>query len=411
MLRASALPGTRSAPEKHRFAVGYGIFYDASLVGALEQNLGANPTSSFSSISIANTRLENPSAGSPVVSLAPVSLRAWDPNYHDPYSQQWSLEIQRQLPTDAVFSVAYVGTKGTHLIGIMDINQVAPGVAAAAGLVPANGYITSAIRPRLNALRPYLGYNAINIVESRFNSNYNGLQTSLAKRFGSSGGTVNVNYTYSKAITDNGSDRSNAPQNSYDIKSERGLSPLDRRHVLTASYVYPLPFLLHSHSVAGAFLGGWELSGIVTWNTGLPLTVSSSLGNDPGGLGSVNNSSSTAGGRPDQIADPNSGTGIHTINQWFNTAAFAEVPVGQNRPGNAGRYTIESPGIVRWDCSLFKQFSFKERAKIQIRGESFNTLNHTNLNAPTTALGNANFGKITSARDARQIQLGAKFIF
>jgi hypothetical protein len=312
---------------------------------------------------------------------------------------------------DALVSIAYVGTKGTHLIGAIDINQVPAGVAAAAGLVPSTGYINAAVRPRLNALRPYQGYNAVNMIESAFNSNYHGLQTSLTKRLGHGGGVLNAAYTFSKAITDNASDRSNAPQNAYNLKGDRGLAVLDRRHVFTASYVYPLPFLRDSHSLIAQIAGGWDLSGIVTWNTGLPLTVGDANGVDPGGLGSVNNASSLAGGRPDQVGDPNSGP--RTIAQWFNTAAFAEVPAGIYRPGNAGRFTIEGPPITRWDFSVFKQFSIRERARIQLRGEAFDVLNHANFILPTASvtLGNTNYGKITQARDPRQIQLGAKIVF
>lgn len=395
---------------KTSIRAGYGIFYDATLVGPFEQNIGTNPTESFTSVNIANTRFDNPSAGAPTVSLAPASLRAWDPGYKDPYLQRWSLDVQRQLWSDALFSIGYVGSRGSHLIGIVDINQVPPGVAAAAGLVPATGYINSSVRPRLNALRPYRGYNAINMIYSGFNSNYHALQTTFSKRF-SKTGQVAVSYTWSKNLTDNGSDRSNAPQNSYDWAAEYGLATLDRRHVFTASYVYPLPFFADQRGVAGYVLGGWELSGIITWNTGLPLTVTSSLGNDPGGLGSVNNSSSAAGVRPDAVGDPWAGAGLCTIDRWFNTAAFAEVPQGVYRPGNSGRGVIEAPGIARWDFSLFKQVPLKERFKLQLRGEAFNVLNHASFNAPNTALGNANFGKILGARDPRQIQLAAKIVF
>jgi hypothetical protein len=390
---------------------GYGMFYDATLVGPFQTNIGTNPTTSFTNLSISNTRLDNPAAGAPVVSLAPSNLRVWDPNYKDPYVQQWSLDIQRQVQSDATVSIGYVGSKGTHLIGIADINQVPPGVAAAAGLVPAGGYITSGIRPRLNFLRPYRGYNAINAIMSAFNSNYNSLQTSYNKRFEKTG-NIGIAYTWSKNLTDNQSDRSNAAQNTYNWHGgEYGRAFLDRRHVLTASYVYPLPFLMNSSSPLKYALGGWELSGILTYNSGLPLTVTSSLGNDPGGLGSVNNGPSSAGGRPDMVADPNSGPDIHTINKWFNTAAFAEVPVGVNRPGNAGRGILDAPGIVRWDFSVFKRFPIRERASIQLRGEAFNILNHANFNAPNVILGNANFGRILTARDARQIQIAAKLAF
>ena len=391
---------------------GYGMFFDATLVGSLEQNIAANPTASFTSLTISNTRLDNPSAGAPVVILAPATLRTWDPNYKDPYMQQWSFDIQRQVMSDATVSVGYVGSKGTHLIGIADINQVPPGAAAAAGLVPAGGYITAGIRPRLNILRPYRGYNAINAIMSAFNSNYHSVQTSFDKRFKKSG-NIQFAYTWSKNLTDNGSDRSNAPQNTYNWHADYGRATLDRRHVLTLSYVYSLPFFETSTGPMKYALGGWEISGIFTYNSGLPLTVTSSLGNDPGGLGSVNNGPSTAGGRPDLVGNPDSGSDIHTINKWFNTAAFAEVPVGVFRPGNAGRSIIDAPGIVRWDFSLFKTFPIRERASIQLRGEAFNVLNHANFMTTTalTALGNANFGRITSARDPRQIQIAAKLIF
>jgi hypothetical protein len=222
---------------------------------------------------------------------------------------------------------------------------------------------------------------------------------------------ANLAYTWSKNLTDNGSDRANAPQNAYDWKADYGLANLDRRHILTASYVYPLPFLKDARGPVKYALSGWELSGIVTYNTGLPATVTSALGNDPGGLGSVNNAASVAGGRPDAVGDPNTGDGIRTVNKWFNTAAFAEVPVGQHRPGNAGRGIIRTPNLARWDFSIFKQIPLTERFKLQLRGEAFNVTNRANFNAPITALGNVNFGRILSARDARQVQVAAKFVF
>ena len=140
------------------------------------------------------------------------------------------------------------------------------------------------------------------------------------------------------------------------------------------------------------------------------MTVSDGSGVDPGGLGSVNNATSAAGGRPDQTGNPNAG-GAQTIAQWFNTCAFAEVPVGVFRPGNAGRYTIEGPPITRWDFSVFKQISLRERARLQLRGEFFNVLNHANFANPNASFGTVNFGKVLSARDPRQLQVAAKLTF
>jgi hypothetical protein len=245
---------------------------------------------------------------------------------------------------------------------------------------------------------------------SAFDSTYHALQTSFCKRFSRSG-YVGFSYTWSRNLTDNASDRSNAPQNSYDWHAEYGPAALHRTHVLTTSYVYTLPFLAKSNSPLKHVFAGWEVSGIFTYNSGLPLTVTSSLGNDPGGLGSVNNIASAAGVRPDLIGDPKLAADHRTINKWFNTAAFAEVPVGVHRPGNAGRGILEAPGIVRWDFSLLKQFQIGEHVSIQFRGEAFNVLNHTNFNAPTVALGNANFGRILGARDPRQIQIAVKLLF
>src|SRR5262249_30722527 len=134
---------------------GYGIFYDTTTVGTLQQNIGANPTASFSSIAISNTRLDNPAAGAPVVSLAPASLRGTPVDYRDPYMQQWGLEIQRQLPGDLLVSAGYVGSKGTHLIGVVDLNQVPPGLDAAARLVPPAAHLTSPTPPRPSLVPPY----------------------------------------------------------------------------------------------------------------------------------------------------------------------------------------------------------------------------------------------------------------
>ena len=131
--------------------------------------------------------------------------------------------------------VSYVGSKGTHLLGIVDINQAYPGVALAAGLhtttaaAPNTTIFTTADIPRINAVRPYYGYGAINALETAFDSNYHSLQLTFRKRFRSAG-QVSAAYTFSKNLTDNGSDRSNAPQNSYNWHDgEYGPYPGDRQ--------------------------------------------------------------------------------------------------------------------------------------------------------------------------------------
>jgi hypothetical protein len=386
---------------------GYGIFYDSILYGIYEQNVFANPPF-VNSITIPNTLLSDPTSGTPTISLAPKVLHGTPIPYRTPYSQQWNFDIQQQVTKDFLIDVGYVGSKGTHLTGIIDLNQAPPGAAIAAGLVSPGTVFTSTNSPLLNAVRPYSGYNSINSVETWFNSNYNALQVSVEKRFSGSS-LLKVSYAFSKNLTDNASDRSNAPQNSYNFhEGEYGLAAYDRRNVLIFNYVYELPFLKNQQGLKGHILGGWEVSGITTFQSGLPSEVSSSLGTDPAGLGVGGSSSAVS--RPDAICNPNANA-PRTQFAWFNTSCFAPVPAGQVRPGNAGPYTIRGPGLNRWDFSLFKNVKIRERATLQIRGEFYNLFNHTNPNTFGVALGSTTYGQITAYRDPRILQLAAKLYF
>jgi Carboxypeptidase regulatory-like domain/TonB-dependent Receptor Plug Domain len=384
---------------------GYGISYDTALFGIVEQNVFANPPL-ISSVGISNTRLDNPGAVLPNIASAPLNLRGIPYETLTPYVQQWSLDVQREILKGFILDVGYFGSKGTHLLGIVDLNLVPPGVALAAGLVTPTNPITATNTPRLNAVRPYKGYVAINAPQNWFNSNYHSMQVASEKRFGD-GSLIKLAYTWSRNLTDNQSDRSNAPQNPYDFKADYGPAFLDRPHLLTISYVYELPFLRGQRGVAGHLLGGWQLSGITTYGSGVPLTISTT-GVDPAALGFLG--ASASGPRPDMIADPNEGA-AHTIAQWFNTSAFAEVPAGVMRPGNAGRGVVRGPGYGRWDMSLARNIKVTETIKLQFRGEVFNIFNHTNPLTVNTVLTNALFGQVTAVRDPRLIQLGLKFYF
>jgi hypothetical protein len=229
----------------------------------------------------------------------------------------------------------------------------------------------------------------------------------LQKRFSGSS-LFNLSYTWSKNLTDNQSDRSNAPQDTFNRHGgEYGLASLNRTNVLTANYVYAFPWFKNQGGAMGHLLGGWEISGITTYASGNPLTATTSSV-DPAGIGFLGPSS--AGPRPDMVGNPNNGA-PNTIGQWFNTSAFANVPAGVIRPGNAGRGTILGPGYGRWDFSIFKNFKVREPLNIQFRTEMFNVFNHTNPLAVSTNVTASNFGQITSTRDPRIIQFGLKFSF
>ena len=386
---------------------GYGIFYDTILYGVYEQNIFANPPY-VSSVTILNTSLDNPLAGIPSVSASPLALHATPQVYQTPYTQQWSFDIQRELATNLMLDVAYVGTKGTHLPGIVDLNEAYPGVAYAAGLIPAGRRFTSSTENVINLVRPYQGYNAINSIETWFNSNYNALQVYAVKRF-SGESQISVSYTWSKNMTDNRSDRSSASQNTYNFhEGEYGRAQFDRKHIFTANYVYDLPLFRNQHGIVGHVLGGWEVSGIVNIMSGLPYNVTSGLGTDPAGLGFLG--ASSAGPRPDWACNPNVNA-PHTYLQWFNTSCFSDVPAGLIRPGNAGRSILNGPGLIRFDFSLFKNFAIWERVNLQLRGEAFNVFNHPNPDTFNTTYGSNAFGQISAFRDPRIIQIAAKLNF
>ena len=182
-------------------------------------------------------------------------------NYHTPYTQQYSLDVQQQLSPTLLLDISYVGNHSTHLLGQIDINEIMPGAFAATGqfnaTIAAGGFGTSTSERPLNQIRPYKGYGPINAIESIFSSNYNSLQVHAEKRLAGNSYFA-ANYTFSRALTNNQSDRSTAPQNTYNIAGEYGRSALDRTNILTLNGVWDLPFFHDQKGLVGRLIGGWE---------------------------------------------------------------------------------------------------------------------------------------------------------
>jgi hypothetical protein len=223
---------------------------------------------------------------------------------------------------------------------------------------------------------------------------------------------VQLAYTFAKNLTDNQTDRSTAPEDSYRIRLDRGRATLDRRHVLTVNYIYELPFFRKQDTMAGKFLGGWQASGIAVYNSGLPFTPTTSSF-DAGGLGNV--PALVAGNRPNVLCDANANA-PHDRLQFFNTACFQANPTNTatgvlNVVGNGGRGIINGPSTTRFDFTMTKIIRFGESVQLQLRGEAFNILNHTNFRTIIANVTASNFGQVTVVRDPRTIQLGAKIIF
>jgi hypothetical protein len=389
---------------------GYGIFYDPTLYGTFEQSIFQNPPF-VNAVTIPNVTLDNPAGGTASVSNTPKYIRATPTSFPTPYLQQWSFGIDRQITKTMLVNVSYVGTKGTHLIGIVDLNTVQPGLAYSSGLVPTTTSFTSANETILNQLRPYKGYNAIGAIEPWFNSNYNSLQMTFQKRF-SANTTVNAAYTWSHTLTDAQTDRSSSPQNVYNFHDgEYGSGAYDRKQVFNLNFVYDLPIFRDRKDLVGKALGGWELSGIANYYSGLPYTVTTS-GTDPAGLGIIGSSPSSL--RPNLTCDANNINAPHTRYQWFNTSCFPNPAAGVHTVGNEGRGVVRGPGYEGWSFSGSKNvyFGADNRFRFQLRAEASNAFNHTN---PSTfgSLSNVSslFGTVTVYRDPRILQLAAKFYF
>jgi hypothetical protein len=316
------------------------------------------------------------------------------------YIQQWNYTMEREIGS-ILLGASYVGNKGTHLAQYLQRNQPAPGP----------GLITTR--------RPYQGYGTITEVESSGNSIYHGLLLKAEKRF-SKGLSFLASYTFSKAIEDSGSPAldstaagSDQPQDPRNLRAERGLSPHDVRSRFIFNYSYELPFgkgrmfQAGGSKLAEAVLGGWQVNGITLVQSGRHETIGVSF--DASNTGSSNY-------RANALRNPQLSSSERTVSRYFDTSAFA-VPDPYTY-GNAGRNTVEGPGQVNFDFSLFKNFRLRERKgsfsdnEIQFRAEFFNVFNTPQFQIPNRLVGTPQFGSITDVVNyARQIQLALKFRF
>lgn len=411
---------------------GYGIFYGTNSVDNHEFSQASNPTFSPQNAFYLNTNLTTPTGAAAGTNTTLTPPFIYGPNplaWKPPYTQQYNLDVQRQLTPTTMLDIGYFGNLGRNLMGVVDINmprplkfQNIPGYCAT--YAPEPCFFHAFDYQLLNQVRPYQGYDAINLFSSVYTSSYNGLQTQIQKQFTDNSQIV-LNYTWSHDLTD-ASENFRGAQNTYNLKGDWGNSVFDRRHIFSGSYVYFLPFFKGQQGFTGHVLGGWELSGVVYLTSGRHYDASvSSCREDFAGLGLCGNTWS--GARPDQVSDPNSGA-PNTIAEWFNTSAFIVPGCTSAQPychptnppirlGDAHRGTILGPPDYRWDASIFKNTKIGERLTTQFRAEFFNVLNHTNFaqGAPvagmSTRLGSSLFGNILNARDPRNVQLALKLIF
>ncbi len=387
----------------------------------------------------------------------PISATALEGQIFWPMVQQWNLDVEHNLGRNTVLSVAYVGSKGTHLTDQRDLNQLVPIPASQNPFEPGQP-ITSALcnagAPYVvngttvtggaavnlgvacgndpDPYRPYLGLGDITMLESQANSDYNSLQVYARKAVG----PVNFSlaYTYSHSLDDSSDRYGVAFVNSYDLKQNYANSDFDETNNISASYVWNLPFLQHSNALLRDTLGGWEVSGIGTYHTGNPFSVSNGVFGDNAG---VANGVGT-GSYPDICGNINavpSQTNIPGIigPLLYNPGAFC-APTGLTL-GDAGRNILRNPAFTELDTGFFKNIPIHgEGTYIQFRVEAFNLFNTANLEVTSLAVaqgavstgcyaGSNNsagapsciasntFLHATGAHNPRIFQFGMKFIF
>ena len=339
-----------------------------------------------------------------------------------PYVEQWTYSLQYELPRNIVLEAAYVGNHGVKLpYASFQLNQLDPQYLSLGNQLlqpvanPFYGVITvgplsGATVPYGQLLRPYPQFESVNAVQPPSGmSTYHALNVSLNKRF-SSGLQFLVTFTASKYLaTPEGNEgwaagNAQGVRNWYDTSLEKSLMSNDIPKSFVASYIYELPVgkgkRVHpENKIVDGIIGGWQLSGVFTAKDGFPLAITTA----------TNNTNSFGGGqRPNLVGDPHLSN--PTIDQWFNTAAFAQPPAFTFGDVPRTMPNLRAPGLFNWDSTLQKNFPLGgEGRRIQLRGEFYNLLNHANFYAPNAEFGNASFGIITGALPGRSIQLGIRF--
>jgi hypothetical protein len=405
---------------------GYGRFYDnwAAITQTAQNYEGTWPSldqlgaSNMNSVKAGapNRTAEDPfglGSGNPVTGATPFTQSTWfaDPYLKRPYSDQWNVGVQQQVTSNSVLTANYVGSVGRRLDigGAYNVAMVAGGNANTS-CTPFDP--TSATATNCGAPFPYIGPTAYD--RSVGKSNYNALQVSLNGKQ-QHGLTYLVSYTWSKSL-DLGCTgwygvEGCSIQNPYNLQADKGPAATDLPHIFSAAWVYELPFgkggsLSSDNRVVNAVIGGWNLNGVLSFSSGTPFDVGSGkdiaeTGNYNYGNGYGYERANLVGSRYPSSKGPDG---------WINTASFVVPAAGTF--GDLGRDSLRSDWNKNLDLSIFRQFVFTERFRMEFRFEMFNATNTPVWAVPVTSLENSNFGKVTHAANIpRQLQFGLKLYF
>jgi hypothetical protein len=388
---------------------GFGIMYER-IQGNDMYNAGPNIPFSLQ-VNTTNVSMTNPgislnTGATATLPINPAGITglAID-NYKLPVSYQYSVGVQHSLSTKTVLSVSYVGNQGRHQNDVRNINL--PSATELAALQGGAKYQTI---PTL----AYPGFTSINLSENEANTHYNGLQVDLNSQL-SHDLNLRAFYTLSRAVdpttAGNGGGDLGGVSNPYaGWRYDNGPSGYDRTHIAVVDFIYDIPLFRHNDSkLVKTVVGGWQVSGIVTLESGLPINVNlnGAAQNFNGTIGGNNRPNLTGSITYEHAQVPGVNQGI----QYFDPTAFTTPLAGTY--GTLGHNALRGPGRDNWNISLFKSFTLSESrgSRFELRFESFNTWNHTQFNGVDTGTGDSRFGRFTSAFDPRILQLGGKIYF
>ena len=355
--------------------------------------------------SIQTLNFPSPVLGTSVVSFTGLQLRA-----PAQYVQQWSTSLEKQLGSETTVEVGYLGAGGFHLQRSHLINNAQPGP----GLIqprrphPKISFVANTTFPaNVTVANTTFPVSTINLLENTSQSWYDAGYVNVRRRY-ASGLSFLANYTFAKSLENAPDFRSPmfeaaTPQNNDDLNAEKGLA-CDIRQRFSLNAVYS-PKAWQLNGATRALTRDWRGSMQFQAETGFPLTISV--------FGDTANAGTVVGENPiraNLTGKPVFGSGTRSSTTWFNPAAFVTPPAYTY--GNVGRNTVEGPGLESLDLGIVREFGIAEKARLEMRGEFFNTLNHTNLGTPNRFVNTANFGSITEvATPGREIQVSARVSF
>jgi hypothetical protein len=371
-----------------------------------------------------NATASNPNPNVNWPEYLPISgLPGYYPGNVTPYSEQFTFSIQRELGTHALLSVGYVGSESHHLLTLVEANpgspalclslsqpsQVAPGSPTCGPFGESTAYI-GASGASYQGTRGPLGpdFGSVDWIISNGNSNYSALQSTL--RYSARSAEFLLGYTYGKSLDNSSSISDQLVPANYNLTY--GLSSFDIRQNFVGSFTYGLPFDTLFRKRNG-LTKNWQLSGVVRFATGLPVTFynnsdNSLLGTGPDGVNAfLADLPEMTPGPLDLNHNPRNGE------PYFNTSLFSVQPLGT--PGNVPRRFFSGPGISNFDLALTKTFPIREALSLQLRMEAFNAFNHAQFFGPNTVNAtlpaSSTFGMVTSADPPRYAQAALKLLF